>query len=300
MELWIPITIAAAFLQNVRSALQKHLKRALSTGGATFSRFIFATPFAILYAGILWYFHSGERPEFVPIFGLYIVTGGCAQILATALLVGLFSHRNFAVGTAYSKTETVQTAVIGAVLLGETVTIQALFGILVSLGGVIAISAGRAGVSRGVLKDLFGKTALMGLGSGALFGIAAVSYRGASLSLGGDGFLTQAAVTLAVVLIFQTAIMALWLRVREPGQVIATIKAWRVAGPAGISGWLASVGWFTAMTLQNAAYVRALGQVELVFTFVASWFIFREKSRPVEVVGVVLICAGVVILVLEP
>ena len=36
-------------------------------------------------------------------------------------------------------------------------------------------------------------------------------------------------------------------------------------GPAlgiGACGMLASVGWFTAMTLQNASYVRAVGQVE--------------------------------------
>jgi len=33
LELWIPITIAAAFFQNLRSALQKHLKGRLSTAG---------------------------------------------------------------------------------------------------------------------------------------------------------------------------------------------------------------------------------------------------------------------------
>ena len=39
MELWIPITIAAAFLQNVRSTLQKYLKGRIGTTGATFVRF---------------------------------------------------------------------------------------------------------------------------------------------------------------------------------------------------------------------------------------------------------------------
>ena len=38
MELWIPITIAAAFLQNLRSAGQKHLKSVMGTSGATFVR----------------------------------------------------------------------------------------------------------------------------------------------------------------------------------------------------------------------------------------------------------------------
>ena len=47
MSLWIPITIAAAFLQNVRSALQKHLKGVMGTTGATFVRFGYGFPFAL-------------------------------------------------------------------------------------------------------------------------------------------------------------------------------------------------------------------------------------------------------------
>ena len=50
MELWIPITIAAAFLQNLRSALQKHLQGSLGTRGASFVRFGYGFPLAILYA----------------------------------------------------------------------------------------------------------------------------------------------------------------------------------------------------------------------------------------------------------
>ncbi len=56
MPLWIPITIAAAFFQNLRSALQKHLKGQLSHVGATTTRFFYAWPLAILYlVGILEY-----------------------------------------------------------------------------------------------------------------------------------------------------------------------------------------------------------------------------------------------------
>ena len=47
-ELWIPVTIAAAFFQNLRSALQKHLKAKLSNAGATYVRFLYACPLAIL------------------------------------------------------------------------------------------------------------------------------------------------------------------------------------------------------------------------------------------------------------
>jgi drug/metabolite transporter (DMT)-like permease len=61
---------------------------------------------------------------------------------------------------------------------------------------------------------------------------------------------------------------------------------------------LASVGWFTAMTIQNAAYVRALGQIELVFTFVASTLFFRERTTAIELLGILLVISGILVLVL--
>ena len=43
--MWIPVTLFAAFIQSVRFVLQKQLRMtALSTAGATFSRFLFAWP----------------------------------------------------------------------------------------------------------------------------------------------------------------------------------------------------------------------------------------------------------------
>ena len=39
-EVWVPITIAAAFAQNARSALQKYLKGRLTTLGAAYVRFL--------------------------------------------------------------------------------------------------------------------------------------------------------------------------------------------------------------------------------------------------------------------
>ena len=140
---------------------------------------------------------------------------------------------------------------------------------------------------------------MIGLASGAFFGVAAVSYRGASLSLGGDGFLVQASFTLAVVLVFQTVVMSAFMALRDPGEIVHVIRAWRVAALVGLSGALASIGWFTAMTIQNAALVRALGQIELVFTITSSVLIFREKILRLEFAGIVLVVAGIIILLLR-
>ena len=66
----------------------------------------------------------------------------------------------------------------------------------------------------------------------------------------------------------------------------------------GISGIAGSVGWFTAMTIQTAAYVRALGQIELLFTFLVSVFYFREKVNRLEALGISAIAVGLVYLLI--
>lgn len=296
-ELWIPITIFAAFCQNLRSALQKHLKGRLGTTGATFVRFGYGFPFALLYLAFL---HAGLGHG-LPAPNLTFLAagalGGLAQIVATFLLVHLFSYRNFAVGTAYSKTEPVQAAIFGLVLLGETVTAGAVAAILIGVAGVVMISIARQPLTlRAVIASLIGRPALIGLASAASFGVSAVLYRQASTALDGPNFIMQAAFTLAFVTLFQTVAMVLWMAWREPDQLRASLVHWRVAIWVGLVGVAGSAGWFTAMTLQQVAYVRALGQIELVFTFLASWFAFKERINRSELVGCILIVSGILLL----
>ena len=99
-ELWIPITLASAFLQNLRSAVQKHLKGVMGTTGATFVRFGFGMPFALVFVGFLHWAVGYPLPAPSTAFLGWVVVGGLGQIIATFLLVHLFSFRNFAVGTA--------------------------------------------------------------------------------------------------------------------------------------------------------------------------------------------------------
>ena len=299
IELWIPITILAAFSQNLRSALQKHLKSRLSTAGATYVRFFYAVPFAFLYLFILNQFFYLPLPEPNANFIIFGIIGGGTQIIATALLVYLFSFRNFAVGTAYSKTETAQTAVFGLIILGDPLTPGAIIGIMISLVGVMAISTARQENGlKNIIQSLSQKTALIGLASGAMFGMSAISYRAASLSLGGEGVVIQAAYTLACVTVFQTLAMTIYLQLKEKGEVINVIKNWRVAILVGLSGMIGSACWFTAMTLQNAAYVRALGQIELVFTFIASYIFFKEKTNGTELFGILALVLGILVLLI--
>ncbi|MET1413681.1 DMT family transporter [Roseibium sp. HPY-6] len=299
MELWIPITIAAAFCQNVRTAMQKHLKGRLGNTGATFVRFGYGMPFALLYAAVLHFVFKNPIPD--PTVTLIVAgaLGGLAQIIATFLLIYLFSFRNFAVGTAYSKTEPIQAALFGLVVLGERVSLPAALCIMVGIAGVITISLARVPLTLPAIRSsLFGRPALIGLASAAFFGASAVAYRTASLSLEGTTVAMQAATALVYATMFQTLVMSLWMTLREPAELRASIRAWRAALWVGASGVAGSIGWFTAMTLQNVAYVRALAQIELVFTFLASWLVFKEVITRSEISGCLLIVGAVVGIIL--
>ena len=299
IEAWIPITVAAAFMQNARSAVQKHLKGKLTTLGATYVRFLYAAPFALLYLLALERWGAMELPRFNAIFLIYCVLGGVSQIAFTGLLMWLFSFRNFAVGTTYSKTEVVQIAILGLILLGDTITLWAAMAIVLSLSGVMVLSLAQSKISLCNLADgLMSKPTLVGLLCGAFLGASVVFFRGAGLSLGDGPPFMRAAFALAVSLVMQTVMMGVYLLWKEPGEITKVLRNWRPASTVGVFGILASICWFTAFTLQNAAYVRALGQIELVFTFIASIFFFKEKTSAMEFLGIVLIVVAIFILIL--
>ena len=182
--------------------------------------------------------------------------------------------------------------------LGETATWGSLFAIAISVVGIMLIPVARSTVSwTGLVTSVFRRTALIGLASGVFFGIAAVAYRVASLSLGGPNFIMQAVFTLAFVIVFQTAIMPLWMLARDRSEIGRIVQAWKPALIVGLAGVSASLGWFMAMTLQQAAYVKVVAQVEIIFTCASSVFIFRETVNRLEMVGTALIVAGVIALV---
>ena len=299
MELWIPITLAAAFLQNIRSSLQKHLKGRMGTTGATFVRFGFGMPFVLAFLAFLHWQVGYTMPQVSLRFFVWAIIGGLSQIAATFLLVHLFSHRNFAVGTAYSRTEPAQAAVFGFLLLGETISVGAVIAICICVLGVMLISVARSSLTPvALVASLFHRTALIGLASGTCFGLSAISYRAASLALGGPNYLMQATVTLAFVILLQTILMLGWIVLREPRELSNIAKAWKPSLVTGIAGATASLGWFTAMTLQNAALVKALAQVEMLLAFATAVFVFKEKIDRLEALGCLFVAAGVVLIVL--
>jgi drug/metabolite transporter (DMT)-like permease len=299
MELWIPLTIGAAFFQNIRSALQKHLSGKLSTLGAAYLRFLYALPIALIYLSGLAAYTQTPLPDTNPQFLLYALLGGICQILFTVFLLWLFSFRNFAVGTTLSKLETIAVAIFGLLLLGDTLTSTVVVAISVSALGLVILNIGQSRLSTAnALAGLVQKSTLIGLSCAAWLGLSVVLFRAAALSLQHDQFLIAAAFTLFIVLVIQTLVMGISLALRDFEEFRKVFIYWRPACLVGISGGVASIGWFSAFTLQNASYVRALGQIELVFTFIVTLFWFREKVGRAEVLGIALIMGSIIILLL--
>ena len=288
------MTLAAAFCQNLRSAFQKQLKDRLSTWGSTATRFVYAAPLAIAVLLALTLGRGAPLPNLSGQFFAFALVGAVAQVLATGLLIHLFSRANFAAATAFTKTEPIQAALVGILLLGDALTLPALLAILTSIVGIILISLpkGKDGKWRpdGALW--------IGLLSGACFAVSSVSLRGASLSLGDANVVLSTSTTLAFVTVVQSALLLVWLRLREPGQTARLFGAWRHAGWVGLIGFLGSMAWVAAFTLKDAASVKAVGQVEILFTPVASRLMFRERVSLLEVAGILLLASGVVAIVM--
>lgn len=299
---WILISIAAAAFQTLRFMLQKLLADGtLSAGGATLARFLYSMPFVVTAA--LVYIRLGGQgvPPLGRAFVPFALLGALAQVLATWCVVALFAQRNFAVGITFKKTETMLAALVGFVVLGDRVSPGGLMAILLGLIGVLILSDknGQAGQesARGLARFMT-RSAGLGLLSGALFAVSAVTYRGATLEVASDDPLMRSLISLALVTTSQAIGMVLWLLWREPGQMTRVLASWRTSVWMGLAGLGGSLGWFTAFTLMNAAYVFAVGQVEVIFSILASVLFFKERITRREGAGIALISVSVLSLVL--
>lgn len=298
MEAWIFIAVAAAAFQTLRFMLQKQLSMGtLSTGGATFSRFFYSVPFITTLAVGYALAKGHGFPSFGGLFWPYAFVGGLSQILATWCVVALFQQRNFAVGITFKKTEVLLTALVGLVVLGDKVSFSGFIAIFLGLVGVLVLSQKPGETDGTFLSRVFNKGTGLGVLSGIFFAFSAVGYRGATLEVLSDDPLFRSSISLMLVTIGQTVGMLVWLYLKEPGEVGRVMAARKTAVWMGITGMAGSLCWFTAFTLQNAAYVFAVGQIEVIFSLLASAMFFREVIERKELAGIALITASILYLV---
>lgn len=292
--LWIPFTLLAAAGQVARNAMQRGLTVKLGTLGATHVRFLFGLPFSAIFLGIILT-ATGDRLSWPDTpFWPWLVTGGMAQILATALMLAAMNDRSFVVTTAYLKTEAIQAAIFGFVFLADRLTVLKVVAIVIATIGVV-ITALRPGSEKS-----FGslRPTLLGLLAASFFALSAVGYRGAILNVTGTTFVTAASLTLVATLLMQTIVLSAWLIARKPGTMSAIFREWKPSMFAGFMGAFSSLFWFLAFALTAAANVRTLALVEVLFAQVAAYYAMKQKLSARELSGIALILFGVAMLVM--
>jgi drug/metabolite transporter (DMT)-like permease len=276
----------------VRNAMQRELTATLGTVGATHVRFLFGFPFAIVFLIVVLLASGQALPQPGLIFWPWVLLGAFAQILATALMLAAMNDRSFVVTIAYIKTEAVQAAVFGLIFLGDAVTLPMVVAIVIATFGVVLMSFKGNAPVQGGLRPTF-----LGLAAGAMFALSATGYRGAILALGLQSFVLAATFTVTVGLVLQAGFLTLYLALKQHDVLIAIARSWRPSLFAGFMGATASEFWFLAFALASVASVRTLALVEVLFAQGISYFIFRQKTSGRELLGMVLIVAGVALLI---
>ncbi|WP_130802358.1 DMT family transporter [Acinetobacter ihumii] len=289
---WILFTIMAAFMQAWRNAFQKQLSTTVDVYGTTLARFIFSPIFAFSYLGLL-YLHQPVKVQvyFSAQFWLYIIIAGVSQIYATALMVKLFQQRNYAIGVGLAKSEAILAAIVGVIFLQAHLSMWGWLGVLIGAVAVFLLSKGRAHT------QLSMATLFMGLGSGLCFAITSLLVREASLELSMLPFLHRAAWVLCSLISFQCLIMLLYLGLFSRHTLYAMWQRIGTTFKVSVCSFLASLGWFSAMSMQTVAIVKTLGQIEILFSLLISAFFFKEKLAATDHLGLGLVIIAAIMVI---
>lgn len=280
-------------MQAIRTAGQKQLSGHLNAMATTAVRYIYALPFAAAYLYWVVDYRNVELPILNHQFLQYSLIASVMQIIGTACLVAAFKYRNFAVATSLAKTEAIQVAIVGALVFSASLSFLGWFSVIVGVIGVLIVSKVKF-----TYADVFQNPgAGFGLASGLALAITTLLIREASLALNTD-LMVSAAVTLLFMIVVQSVISLCYVFFQDKQQLPKMLTQWRLCLFVGVTSVIGSIGWFTGASYQNAAYVKALGQVEFFITLFLTYRIFKEKISLKEYIGMVLIIASVVILLL--
>lgn len=288
--IWLPATFLAALFQSWRTAVQQRVRGQLSLNAAGLVRYLYGLPIGLALLGAYLTMTGAGLPDIGRMFLPYVLAAGFAQIIGTNLLLMAFGYRNFVAGTAFSKTEAIQGAVLATVLLGEHLSFLAWMGIAIGVAGVMVVSAAGA---RFRLADLVQPAALCGLGAGFGFTMTSIFVKSATFDIATTDKVLAALTALVAVQAGQTVMQGSYVAFREPEEWPKVFATWRTSGQVGVLAALGSACWFTGFATAPVALVRAVGQIEVVFTLGFSRLYLKESMHRHDVIGLVLIGTGV-------
>ncbi|MEZ9157775.1 multidrug transporter [Vibrio lentus] len=285
---WIAFTLLAAFSQSWRNAFQSKLAGTMSVAGVTLARFIWAGPIALIYLYSLYQWQPVSTPSFSGEFIFYIVAAAIMQILATGLMVMLFKLENYAIGAGLAKCEAPVSAVLSVLFFGTALTITGWVGVLIGTLGVLIMSSSSG------WRSLSPKVFLLGMACSTAFALTSLWVREASLSIGLP-FPHSAAWVLFLVISLQTVIICTYLFFRERDTLRQIFTKSKLVVMTSLASVIGSLGWFSAMSLQAVPYVKTLGQVEVVFMVLISYFWLGQSIARKDILALILLSIAAVL-----
>ncbi|OCH40698.1 DMT family transporter [Aliivibrio fischeri] len=285
---WILFTLLAAFSQSWRNAFQSRLSKELNVIGVTLSRFLWAGPLAAIYLWLLYYFESVNLPSFTAYSYFFIIGASVMQIIATGLMVVLFKQKNFAIGAGLAKSEAPVSAFLGVLFFGTSLSLFGWLGVAIGAIAVFLLSCPDC------LRSISFKTAIIGLACSTSFALTSLWIREASLTLSLP-FPHRAAWVLFLVILFQTIALVSYLLIRDFNTLKAMFIKPKLVVMTSIASFIGSLGWFSAMSLQTVPLVKTLGQVEVFFTMLISFFWLKEGIKRKDILALILIAIAAVL-----
>jgi drug/metabolite transporter (DMT)-like permease len=285
---WVFFTLGAVVLQTFRNALQSKLSDHISTSGVTLARFLFAPPIALTYLILLYTFSHQTIPEFSLKFIFLVLLASVMQISATSLMVILFKQKNFTVGAGLAKSEALVAGVLGTVFFGSQLSWFGWIGILVGAAAIFVLSGG------GKKGQLSLKTVIIGLACGTCFALTSLFVREASHLLNVP-FPHSAAWVLLWVLCIQTTLLVSYISVKNKKTFVALKNNVKITLATSIISCFGTICWFSAVSLHHVAYVKTLGQVEVLLTMLVATIWLKNKVHKHEIIGLLLIAVAAIL-----
>jgi len=289
----IIFTIIGAILQTFRNLEQKALSKKFDTLTVSWSRFILPLPLAII-AVFLTFSNVGQQ-----FINLCLITA-IFQIGGNFLLIETFRSKNFSIGVAFYKTEVLQTLILGLLFFNQSISNLGFLLIILTSFGVFLMS----NLSLKIKNFNFSQKAILfGLLAGFCFSISAFNLKFASESLyalGYSKFLAPTIVLLWVILLQNIIFIVIK---SSQNRLLSDLKKLLSSEnrfsflKTSLLSFVGSLFWFFAFALGNVIYVKAVGQIEMVFAVLASHFYLREKHSKREFIGIAVTTIGILSLI---
>ncbi len=294
---WVLITAIASLSQTFRSVFQKNLIEDVGVLASAYSRFIFALPFVALLG--IFFLDAQELvilKNFSSTVWFFLIAASICQILFTIILIKLFTLRSFAIGVAFSKTEVIQTTLLEIIIVGFILTSQVLSAIIIGFIGMLFMSKQKLIGNVGYNK-LFFKQVTLGVSCGIFLGLSSVLYKVALDGVTSDLIYKKVLILSFLALAFQSAIFGIYILVTEGTQnALKLMLIWKRGLPVGFFACAATFCWFYAFSLVDATLVRAVGQLEIVFSVLISFIFYKERITGFELIGMSLITISILAL----